>query len=76
MEKSTLPVSQKNLIRILVVLCVILSLLGGFFHAQRKTSDRKYKLLQDRYSKLEQKYNTLLDDYAAALDGQKTPIID
>ncbi len=65
MEKSELPISQKNMTRILVVVCVILALLAGFFHAQRKTSDRRYELLQDKYSKLEAKYTTVLEENEA-----------
>ena len=61
MEKAKLPISEKNLIRLLVLLCVVLALLGGYYHAQRKT-------LQRRYDTLYQKYNTLLDDYAAEVD--------
>lgn len=73
MEKQSLPISQKSMTRILVVFCLVLSLLGGYFHAQRKTLERRYTTLQVRYTNLETKYNTLLDDYAAELDKPKVP---
>lgn len=63
MEKNYQPLSQKNMMRLLVVLCVALALLGGYFHATRHTLQRRYDFLYN-------KYNKLLDDYAELAAGQ------
>lgn len=65
MEKPRLPISDKNMIRILVVLCVAFALIGGYFHAQHKTLQRRYDFLYD-------KYHRLLDEYEESLAASES----
>ncbi|MBD3279185.1 MAG: hypothetical protein GF390_00555 [Candidatus Pacebacteria bacterium] len=47
--KTKLPLTSKNLIRLLVALIVILSLTAGYYHSLWKTERKKYKRLEDMY---------------------------
>ncbi len=43
------PFSDKNLIRFLLVLVIVLSLVAGYYHATWQTEQKKYARLEDLY---------------------------
>lgn len=43
------PLSSQFIIRILLVLCVILSIMAGYYHAILKQEQKKYARIEDFY---------------------------
>jgi uncharacterized protein YxeA len=49
-----LPISVKNLIRILVIIIILISLLAGFYHSAYKIEQKRYLQLEDKYTRVRQ----------------------
>ncbi len=50
-NKQLIPfgLSQKNTTRFLLALCIVLSLLAGYYHGSLETQQKKYQRLEDMY---------------------------
>jgi uncharacterized protein YxeA len=51
---NSLPISVKNLIRILVIIIILISLLAGFYHSAYKIEQKRYLQLEDKYTRVRQ----------------------
>jgi len=54
-EKKINLISDKNLLRFMVLLVFVLALAGGYFHARLQTRERLYKNLERKYLLLQEK---------------------
>lgn len=48
-EPPKFIVSSKVVIRLLLVICIVLSLLAGYYHASLATQQKKYARLEDMF---------------------------
>lgn len=47
--KTKKPISDKNIIRILLLLVIVLAILAGLYQTAYSNENKKYMLLEDKY---------------------------
>ncbi len=53
-NNNSLPISTRNLIRLLTAIIIILSFLAGYYQALYKMEIRRYKRLENNYVRIRQ----------------------